>query len=156
MCDCRGAVKSVINYFTGSNACLSRHRATHTSISVMGAADFSTSPTITPRSRKNMATKKMKIGGFVMAASIAGCFSAPAVDADEVVRRVPVADTNYCRLWFPAIREDTLFSSQPRLKDSTDGDIIFLYGPCDYDPLGSEEISRQRADAKLNRRRDSR
>ena len=83
-----------------------------------------------------MATKKMKIGGFVIAASIAGCFSAPTVDADEVVRRVPVADTNYCRLWFPAIREDTLFSSQPRLKDSTDGDIIFLYGPCDYDPLG--------------------
>ena len=29
-----GAVKSVVNYFTGSNACSSRHRATHTSISV--------------------------------------------------------------------------------------------------------------------------
>ena len=99
----------------------------------------------------------MKIGGFVMAASTAGCFSAPAFDPGEVIRRVPVEDTDYCRLWFPAIREDTLFSSQPRLKDPTsDGDIIFLYGPCDYDPLGSEEIHRQRADAALNRRRENR
>jgi hypothetical protein len=103
-----------------------------------------------------MAIKKLKIGGFVMAASTAGCFSAPTFDPGEVIRRVPVEGSNYCRLWFPAIREDTLFSSQPRLKGPNDGDIIFLYGPCDYDPLGSEEIQRQRADAELNRRRENR
>ena len=108
------------------------------------------------RNWEKMAIKKMKIGGFVMAASTAGCFSAPAFDPGEVIRRVPVEGTNYCRLWFPAIREDTLFSSQPRLKDPNEGDIIFLYGPCDYDPLGSEEIHRQRADAELNRRRENR
>ena len=104
-----------------------------------------------------MAIKKIKIGGVVMAAGTAGCFSAPAFDpGGEVIRWVPVEGTNYCRLWFPAIREDTLFSSQPRLKDPNDGDIIFLYGPCDYDPLGSEEIHRQRTDAELNRRRENR
>ena len=100
--------------------------------------------------------KRMKISGFVMAASTAGCFNPPIFDAGEVIRRVPVEGTNYCHLWFPAIREDTLFSSQPQLKDPNGGDVIFLYGPCDYDPLGSEEISRQRADSQLNERRDNR
>jgi hypothetical protein len=65
-----------------------------------------------------------------------------------------VEASNYCRLWFAAIREDTLFSSQPQLKDPNEGDLVFMQGPCDYDPLGVEEVARQRADARRNRRRD--
>ncbi len=49
-----------------------------------------------------------------------------------------------CHMKFPAIREDTLFWDRPVLKDARDGDIIDFYGPCNYDPLGREEIQRQR------------
>jgi hypothetical protein len=71
--------------------------------------------------------------------------------AEGVIRRVPVPGTNYCRLRFPAIREDTLYSGRPELKDASDGDIIDFYGPCDYDPLGKEEVARQRAQLQRDR-----
>jgi hypothetical protein len=90
-----------------------------------------------------------------MVTSTAGCFNAPPFDPGQVVVSVPVGG-NYCQLWFPAIREDTLFTSRPRLKDPAEGDLIFMRGPCDYDPLGSEEVQRQRADARRDRRRDNR
>jgi hypothetical protein len=78
----------------------------------------------------------------------------PNYAADGVISRVPTAGTNYCRLRFPAIREDTLYSSRPQLKDPKDGDIVDFYGPCDYDPLGVEQVRRQRADARRDRRTD--
>jgi|ERR671922_362820 hypothetical protein len=71
--------------------------------------------------------------------------------AEGVIRRVPVPGTNYCRLRFPAIREDTLYSGRPELKDPSDADIIDFYGPCDYDPLGKEEVARQRAQLQRDR-----
>jgi hypothetical protein len=71
--------------------------------------------------------------------------------AEGVIRRVPVPGTNYCRLRFPAIREDTLYSGRPVLKDPSDADIIDFYGPCDYDPLGKEEVARQRAQLQRDR-----
>jgi hypothetical protein len=71
--------------------------------------------------------------------------------AEGVIRRVPVPGTNHCRLRFPAIREDTLFSGRPELKDPSDGDIIDFYGSCDYDPLGKEEVARQRAQLQRDR-----
>ncbi len=51
-----------------------------------------------------------------------------------------------CHIRFPAIREETLFSERPVLKDWSDGDIIDFYGPCGWDPLGKEEIENQRAE----------
>ena len=74
--------------------------------------------------------------------------------AEGVISRVPSSGSNYCRLKFPAIREETLFSSRPVLKDPNDGDIVDFYGPCDYDPLGKSEILRQRADFRRDRRND--
>jgi hypothetical protein len=71
--------------------------------------------------------------------------------AEGVIRRVPVPGTNYCRLRFPAIREDTLYWDRPVLKDASDGDIVDFYGPCDYDPLGRQEIARQRAQLQRDR-----
>jgi len=65
----------------------------------------------------------------------------------------PDAAGVYCHLKFPTIREDTLFSDRPELKDPSDGDIRDFYGPCDYDPLGKEEVLRQRADLQRERRR---
>jgi hypothetical protein len=65
--------------------------------------------------------------------------------AEGVTSRVSIPESKYCRLRFPAIREETLYWARPVLKDPSDGDIIDFYGPSDYDPLGREEIARQRA-----------
>ena len=65
------------------------------------------------------------------------------------VSRVPDPSGSFCHLQFPAIREDTLFSDQPVLKDASEGHIIDAYGPCNFDPLGRESIIRQRRDHQL-------
>ena len=49
----------------------------------------------------------------------------------------------YCHLRFPAIRGRSFGSAKPELKRPTTKDIIDFYGPCDYDPLGKEEVQRQ-------------
>jgi len=73
--------------------------------------------------------------------------------ADGIITRSPDAPGQYCHLKFPAIREDTLFTDRPQLKDPSDGDIIDFYGPCDHDPLGKAEIARQREDYRRYRNR---
>lgn len=71
---------------------------------------------------------------------------------DAVISRVPDSSGSFCHLRFPAIREDTLFSDQPVLKDASAGDIIDAYGPCNFDPLGRDSILRQRRDHQLRMR----
>ncbi len=56
--------------------------------------------------------------------------------------------SNYCKIEFPAIREETLHTNRPVLKDWSEGDIIEFEGPCGYDPLGKEEIDVQRAELR--------
>jgi hypothetical protein len=74
--------------------------------------------------------------------------------AEGIISKVPDPSGKFCHLKFPAIREETLFSGRPVLKDPSDGDIIDFYGPCDHDPLGREEIFRQRVDLQRQRRRE--
>jgi hypothetical protein len=81
--------------------------------------------------------------------------TSPLWSAQGVVSKESVTGSSYCRLRFPAIREETLFSSRPQLKDPMDGDLIDFYGPCDYDPLGIEQVRRQRADVRRDRRNDN-
>jgi hypothetical protein len=77
------------------------------------------------------------------------------VDAAEtVISKLPDRSGSFCHLKFPAIRDDTLFSEQPVLKDPSEGDIIDFYGPCNYDPLGRESILRQRFDHRLRKRKE--
>ena len=73
---------------------------------------------------------------------------------EAVILKVPDPSGSFCHLKFPAIREDTLFSDRPVLKDASDGDIIDFYGPCNYDPLGRDSILRQRRDHQLRMRRE--
>jgi hypothetical protein len=77
----------------------------------------------------------------------------PVWAAQGIIYRSAAASDNYCHLKFPAIRENTLYSSRPVLKDPRDGDIIDFYGPCDYDPLGQQEVMRQRAEMVRERNR---
>ena len=80
-------------------------------------------------------------------------FSSVLWASDGVIYRNPDASGQFCHLRFPAIREETLSSNRPMLKDPSEGDIIDFYGPCDHDPLGRAEVLRQRADARRQRDR---
>jgi hypothetical protein len=71
--------------------------------------------------------------------------------ADGIISKVPDSTGKFCHLKFPAIRQDTLSWNRPVLKDPSEGDIIDFYGPCDYDPLGKEEIQRQKRDVQRER-----
>ena len=51
----------------------------------------------------------------------------------------------YCHLKFPAIESSTLDSKTPKLKPASSGDIVDFYGRCDYDPVGYDEVCRQKA-----------
>jgi hypothetical protein len=50
----------------------------------------------------------------------------------------------YCHLRFPAIRPSTITSAKPTLKPVASDDIIDFYGACDYDPVGKEEVLKQK------------
>ena len=89
-----------------------------------------------------------RIGLFISLLGLVGPLGLSIAElsgAEGVIRRVRVPDSNYCHLRFPAIREETLFWARPVLKDPSDSDIVDFYGPCDYDPLGKQEVARQRA-----------
>ena len=50
----------------------------------------------------------------------------------------------YCHLRFPAIRPSTITTPKPTLKPVASDDIIDFYGACDYDPVGKEQVIRQK------------
>ena len=62
--------------------------------------------------------------------------------ADSVISKDVSTEDSYCHMKFESIREETLTSSQPVLKDTDD--IIDFYGPCNHDPVGNEEIQSQK------------
>jgi hypothetical protein len=62
--------------------------------------------------------------------------------ADSVVSKDILTEGSYCHTKFESIREETLASPQPVLKDTDD--IVDFYGPCNHDPLGREEIQSQK------------
>jgi hypothetical protein len=64
--------------------------------------------------------------------------------AEGVISNTVIVPGSYCHLTFPAIREDTLSSDRPVLKDPSSGDIIDFYGSCETDPLGAEQVQQQR------------
>jgi hypothetical protein len=63
-------------------------------------------------------------------------------------------ESSYCHMKFPAIREQTLGTAHPVLKETDSGDIIDFYGPCSHDPLGKEEIQSQILQVQHRRGRD--
>jgi hypothetical protein len=73
-------------------------------------------------------------------------WSSPLGAAEGIISKAPDPSGQFCHLRFPAIKEETLSSNRPVLKDRSDGDTIDFYGPCDYDPLGKAEIARQKKD----------
>ena len=66
--------------------------------------------------------------------------------AEGVISNATLTPGSYCHLTFPAIREDTLSSDRPVLKDPSEGDIIDFYGSCDEDPVGKNQVQAQKLD----------
>lgn len=58
----------------------------------------------------------------------------------------------YCHLKFPAMVPGTLNSTKPQLQDAKTGEIVDFYGPCTYDPVGYDEVCKQKA---IKAQRDS-
>jgi hypothetical protein len=81
--------------------------------------------------------------GLVLSSTLlAGVAMAQELGAGEVLR-VPVEGAAYCHMKFPSIREDSLSWANP-VFDEGAVHAIDIYGPCDYDPLGADEIKAQR------------
>ena len=68
--------------------------------------------------------------------------SVASAGAEAVISKDVLANDSYCHTKFESIREETLASSQPVLKDTDD--IVDFYGACNHDPLGKEEIQSQK------------
>ena len=71
-----------------------------------------------------------------------GFSGTPAHSAGAVISKIVSADGTYCHIKFAAMREATLDSPQPVLKDVDD--IVDFYGPCSRDSLGKDEIQAQK------------
>jgi hypothetical protein len=67
----------------------------------------------------------------------------PPVEADELVIKEAANLSFYCHMQFPEMRADTPSWDRPVL-DETAGNVINLYGPCDDDAAGADEIRVQR------------
>jgi len=86
-----------------------------------------------------------RIGTMVSMLVLAGSLTGSAMAAGGVLLKEEL-DQNYCHMKFPAMREDTLGWKTPVLKDSSTGDVIDFYGPCDETPTGKDQVWAQRLD----------
>ena len=72
-----------------------------------------------------------------------------AMAEDGVLSKNQLTTASYCHEKFPAIRQSTLGNEDPTLKDSSTGDVIDFYGPCDENPLGKDQIQTQKLEDQL-------
>ena len=70
--------------------------------------------------------------------------SGVALAADDVEVEGQLAPGSYCHEKFPAMTERILDDNQPQLKQSTTGDVVDYYGPCDENPTGKDQIATQK------------
>jgi hypothetical protein len=70
--------------------------------------------------------------------------SGAALAGDGAEVEGQLAPNSYCHEKFPAITGRSLDGSQPQLKQSTTGDVIDYYGPCDEDPTGQGQVLTQK------------
>jgi hypothetical protein len=93
--------------------------------------------------------KTMKIAtSFLAALLFAGTLGSfnSAIAEDGTISKDSLTSDPYCHEKFPAIRQSTLGDDQPALKNSSTGDVIDFYGPCDENPVGKDQVQAQRLD----------
>jgi len=89
--------------------------------------------------------------GVLLILTVFACAAAPGARNEGVIFKVADSSGSYCHLKFPAIKKETLYWDRPVLTDPSESDIIDFYGPCDHNPLGREEILRQRRHLEFER-----
>src|SRR5215475_11625491 len=100
--------------------------------------------------RAQLSLSVLLLAGVMGYTPIAIAASAPAPHQPKGVKPGVIGavalnkEGTYCHLRFPAIRPSTLASDKPTLKPATTGDIVDFYGACDYNPVGKEEVLRQK------------
>lgn len=72
----------------------------------------------------------------------------PAFAANGIILKQELTPDSYCHLKFPSIREETLAEDHPILKVPNEGNLIDLYGPCDEDPVGRDQVHEQRIESQ--------
>jgi len=100
-----------------------------------------------------MKTTKSLLSILVLAGAMTSSIASAANMAGVISSDVS-SEGSYCHMKFAAIRERTLASTHPVLKDPSSGDIIDFYGSCNHDPLGKDEIQAQLRDLQRRRTRD--
>ncbi len=81
--------------------------------------------------------------GISLLGATMGLTPAPAGAAQHSAFLVKVeVFPGYCHMQFPAIEENSI-GGRPVLQDASTTDIIDFYGPCNYDPLGRNEVQTQ-------------
>lgn len=88
-----------------------------------------------------MKTAKSVLSVFFLTGAM-GMSVAP-ISAEGLISKDVSTEGSSCHLKFPAIREETLGTTHPVLKDASSADIIDFYGSCDHDPLGKDEVHNQ-------------
>ena len=106
--------------------------------------------------RIRLSMLSLLLGAVVVYSPVAVLAQAPKITVKGVKPGVIEAtalnrSATYCHLRFPAIEPSTLNSKTPKLKPASTGDIVDFYGPCDYDPLGYDELCRQRMQQESDR-----
>jgi len=84
---------------------------------------------------------------LVLAGSLA---SAAWAAEDDILMKEQASNNNYCHMKFPAMRQSTLASNNPQLKDSSTGDVVDFYGSCDESPTGADQVTAQKQAAERN------
>ena len=87
---------------------------------------------------------------FLTAVLLTGTLGAlnNALAENGILSKDSLTSDPYCHEKFPAIRESTLDDNQPALKDSSTGDVIDFYGPCDENPVGTDQVQEQKLEAQ--------
>lgn len=84
-----------------------------------------------------LVTYVLFLGGAIGLGGIsARADSVTTARAQGVISQDVMTEGSYCHTKFESIRDETLASSQPVLKDTDD--IVDFYGPCNHDPVGKE------------------
>ena len=74
--------------------------------------------------------------------------SGAALAADGIISKTEDVPGSYCHEKFPAMEGRSLASDEPVLKDSTSGDVIDFYGPCNENPVGKDQVQEQKLEAQ--------
>jgi hypothetical protein len=86
-----------------------------------------------------------RMGTMVSMLVLAGSLAGTALAEDGLLVKEQLAQ-GYCHMKFPAIKQGTLAGNNPQLKDSSTGDVIDFYGPCNETPTSKDQVDAQKLD----------